>query len=186
MQFFLAARSALAKAGLVSVTAARAARANRGFIGSSCLRVGWGKWQANGKPGVKTVLKCNRFVASTTILEAGTLTCLDAAPENSDFRAYAGQLGNTLRRRILHWRCTRENKMALMILGLALIALKALGLAPVSGWDWWLVIAPLALAPLWWWFSDLSGRTRRLEEQRHEARRQARRRSTIASLGRRH
>ena len=76
--------------------------------------------------------------------------------------------------------------MALMILGLALIALKALGLAPVSGWDWWLVIAPLALAPRWWWFSDLSGRTRRLEEQRHEARRQARRRSTIASLGRRH
>jgi small Trp-rich protein len=136
------------------------------------------------------VLKCNRFVGSTTILGVPRLTRLDAAPENPGFPDDAGQQGDTAGAPASHRHhigiAQGEIEMALMILGLALIALKALGLAPVAAWDWWLVVAPLALAPLWWWFSDASGRTRRLEEQRHEARRQARRRSTVASLGRRH
>ena len=75
--------------------------------------------------------------------------------------------------------------MGLVVLGLLGIVLKAAGIGAVANWSWWVVLLPLALAPLWWHLSDLTGRTRRLQETRHDERRRERRRATIDALGRR-
>ena len=59
-------------------------------------------------------------------------------------------------------------------LGLALLALKFLEVAPVAGWDWWLVLSPLGLAVAWWAWADSSGYTRRKAMEREERRKQER------------
>ncbi|HVR51218.1 MAG TPA: TIGR04438 family Trp-rich protein [Pseudorhodoferax sp.] len=60
--------------------------------------------------------------------------------------------------------------MYLLGLGIVLLLLKWLAVAPIAAWSWWAVLAPFGLAALWWTWSDLSGRTKRSAAQRIEAR----------------
>lgn len=64
--------------------------------------------------------------------------------------------------------------MYLLGLGLVLLAMKYLEIGPVAAWDWWVVLAPFALAVLWWTWADASGYTKRQAMKREDARRQAR------------
>lgn len=59
--------------------------------------------------------------------------------------------------------------MYFLILGLALMVLKFLNVAPVADWSWWWVLAPFALAAAWWWLADATGYTRRRAMAREEA-----------------
>jgi small Trp-rich protein len=60
--------------------------------------------------------------------------------------------------------------MYLLILALVLLGLKLAGVEPVAHWSWWWVLSPFALAALWWLWSDLSGRTKRLAMKADEQR----------------
>ena len=64
--------------------------------------------------------------------------------------------------------------MWFLFIGLVALAMKYLEVAPVAGWSWWIVLAPFALAALWWTWSDSSGRTKRKVMQREDKRKQAR------------
>jgi small Trp-rich protein len=64
--------------------------------------------------------------------------------------------------------------MYLLGLGIILLAMKYLEIGPVANWDWWLVLSPLGLAVLWWWYADASGYTKRKAVERENARKQAR------------
>lgn len=64
--------------------------------------------------------------------------------------------------------------MVLLGLGIVLLALKWAQIGPVAGWSWWLVLAPFALAVLWWSWADSSGYTRRKVMEREQARKNAR------------
>lgn len=64
--------------------------------------------------------------------------------------------------------------MYLLLLGLALLALKLLDVDPVAGWAWWVVLTPFGLAALWWWWADTTGYTRRKAMEREEQRKRAR------------
>lgn len=66
--------------------------------------------------------------------------------------------------------------MWFVAIGAVLVLFKLVGWGAVALWSWWWVLAPFALAALWWTFSDASGLTRRKaaakEDQRVEKRRQ--------------
>ena len=59
-------------------------------------------------------------------------------------------------------------------LGLILLAMKYWEIGPVVAWDWWVVLAPFALAVVWWAWADASGYTKRKAMERENARRQGR------------
>jgi small Trp-rich protein len=59
-------------------------------------------------------------------------------------------------------------------IGIVLLAMKYLEMAPVAGWSWLYVLAPFGLAVVWWAWADASGYTRRKAMQREDKRRQAR------------
>ncbi len=67
--------------------------------------------------------------------------------------------------------------MWLVVVGVLLAGLKLLGVGFVAGWSWWLVLAPFALAAVWWKAADAMGITQRramdLEDQRAAKRRDA-------------
>lgn len=73
--------------------------------------------------------------------------------------------------------------MAFLLLGLALLAMKALEYGPVAEWSWWLVLAPFGLAVLWWAFSDATGRTQRIAIEKMEKRKVERRQRDMEALG---
>ncbi|MES2980630.1 MAG: TIGR04438 family Trp-rich protein [Pseudomonadota bacterium] len=64
--------------------------------------------------------------------------------------------------------------MYFLLLGLATLTLKAIGWGPVAAWDWWVVLAPFALAVAWWTWTDASGYTKRREMDKLEKRKQTR------------
>lgn len=64
--------------------------------------------------------------------------------------------------------------MYLLGIGIVLLALKFLEIGPVATLDWWLVLAPFALAVAWWAWADASGYTRRKAMEREDKRRQDR------------
>ncbi len=71
-------------------------------------------------------------------------------------------------------------------IGLLLLVLKYLEVAPVAAWSWWVVLSPFGLAMLWWWWADSSGYTKRKAIERENARKQARidkNRQAIGTLG---
>ncbi|TFZ03352.1 TIGR04438 family Trp-rich protein [Ramlibacter rhizophilus] len=70
--------------------------------------------------------------------------------------------------------------MYLLGLGLLLVALKLLGVAPVADWPWWGVMLPFPLVSFWWAFCDLTGITKKRVAEREESRRIARMRKIIA------
>jgi len=64
--------------------------------------------------------------------------------------------------------------MYLLGLGLVLLGMKYLEIVPVAALDWWVVLAPFALAVLWWAWADGSGYTKRKAMEREDARQRAR------------
>lgn len=74
--------------------------------------------------------------------------------------------------------------MVFILLGVLLLGLKLAGLAPVADWSWLVVLAPFALALVWWAWSDLSGRTGRIGVRKEQARKEERRRDLARGLGR--
>ncbi|MFM1906951.1 MAG: hypothetical protein RLZZ591_628 [Pseudomonadota bacterium] len=64
--------------------------------------------------------------------------------------------------------------MYLLALGLVLLVMKYLGVAPVAAISWWWVLSPFALAAAWWAWADASGYTRRKAMEREDQRRKSR------------
>lgn len=73
--------------------------------------------------------------------------------------------------------------MGLVVLGVVLLVLRWLEVAPMSGWSPWVMFVPFVLALFWWAWSDFSGRTRRRQEDAFAQRRQARRERAIVAMG---
>ena len=73
--------------------------------------------------------------------------------------------------------------MYLLVLGVALLTLKYLEFGPVALWSWWLVLAPFALAVVWWTWADWSGYTKKKAIQRENERKQARIDKSKEALG---
>lgn len=64
--------------------------------------------------------------------------------------------------------------MYLLGLGIILLVMKYLEIAPVVAWSWWIVLTPFALAVVWWAWADSTGYTRRKAMEREDKRRQDR------------
>ena len=64
--------------------------------------------------------------------------------------------------------------MYLVGIGIVFLLCKYLEIGPIANWDWWFVLAPFALAVLWWAWADGSGYTKRKAMERENARKQAR------------
>lgn len=79
--------------------------------------------------------------------------------------------------------------MLFILLGVALIALKLLGVSPMSDWnteptgDLWKLVWPFLAALAWWAWSDASGWTKRREMERDVQRKADRRARSIENLG---
>lgn len=73
--------------------------------------------------------------------------------------------------------------MALVIVGVVLLALKLLGLGPVAGWSWWWVVLPFALGALYWQFADSAGWTQRAAMRRADEKVKRRRDERLDALG---
>jgi small Trp-rich protein len=73
--------------------------------------------------------------------------------------------------------------MWLVVLGVVLVGLKLLGLGFVAALSWWLVLAPFALAAVWWQVADAVGITQRKAMEREDARAAQRREAQFESLG---
>ena len=73
--------------------------------------------------------------------------------------------------------------MYLLLIGIVLLALKYLEIEPVATWAWWVVLTPLGLAVLWWWWADWSGYTKKKALEKESARKQARIDKSRESLG---
>ena len=72
--------------------------------------------------------------------------------------------------------------MYLLGLGLILMLLKYIEWGPVALWSWWLVLAPFALAVVWWTWADATGYTKKKAMQRDDKRRDDRRARTKEAL----
>jgi small Trp-rich protein len=59
-------------------------------------------------------------------------------------------------------------------LGIVLLLMKYLEMGPVATWSWLVVLAPFALAVVWWAWADASGYTRRKAMEAEDKRRQDR------------
>ena len=59
-------------------------------------------------------------------------------------------------------------------LGLVFLTLKFLEIGPIAVWDWWVVLAPFALAIAWWAWADSTGYTKRKAMESEDAKRKAR------------
>jgi len=73
--------------------------------------------------------------------------------------------------------------MALIVIGVILLALKLAALGPVAGWSWLVVLAPFPCAIVWWGISDMTGRTARKAMEREDERKEKRRREAMDRLG---
>ena len=73
--------------------------------------------------------------------------------------------------------------MWLVVVGVVLVGLKLLGVGFVAGWSWWLVLAPFALAAVWWKLADAMGITQRQAMDREDARAAKRREAQFEALG---
>ncbi|WP_414676479.1 TIGR04438 family Trp-rich protein [Methylibium sp.] len=73
--------------------------------------------------------------------------------------------------------------MYFLLLGVLLGALKLLDVGPPAAWSWWIVLAPFALAIVWWSWADWSGYTRRKEMDKMDERKEARRHQNMLALG---
>ena len=72
--------------------------------------------------------------------------------------------------------------MYLLGLGIIFLVLKYAEIGPVAAWSWWWVLAPFALAVIWWAWADSTGYTKRKAMERDDQRRDARRQRTKNAL----
>jgi small Trp-rich protein len=63
-----------------------------------------------------------------------------------------------------------ENTMYFLGLGLVFLLCKYLEVGPMATWSWWIILAPFALAVLWWAWADASGYTKRKVMERENER----------------
>ena len=73
--------------------------------------------------------------------------------------------------------------MYLLLIGIMGVALKYLGIEPVAGLNWWLVLLPFALAVGWWAWADASGYTKRKQIKEMDERKQKRIGKQRAAMG---
>lgn len=73
--------------------------------------------------------------------------------------------------------------MAFLILGLVLFGLKLAEIGPVANLSWLWVLAPFALAAIWWSISDSIGLTQRRAINKMEDRKIKRREAHMEALG---
>ncbi len=73
--------------------------------------------------------------------------------------------------------------MLFILLGVILVGLKLAEMNPVAEWSWLAVLAPFALALVWWAWADKFGRTQRQAMNRDQERKQARRRNLAQGMG---
>lgn len=79
--------------------------------------------------------------------------------------------------------------MLFVVIGVVVIALNLLGIGPPGHWNWaifgdlWKFTVPFLLAVIWWAWSDKSGRDKRREVARMDAKKEKRRREQLGSLG---
>lgn len=73
--------------------------------------------------------------------------------------------------------------MWFVVAGVVLLVLKLLGLGPVSGWAWWWVALPFALAALYWQIADSAGWTQRAAMRRADEKVKQRRDARLETLG---
>ena len=73
--------------------------------------------------------------------------------------------------------------MAFLIIGVLLLAGKLAEIGPMGGWSWWIVLAPFAMATVWWAIADSIGFTQRKAMQRMDDRKEKRRNAALESLG---
>ena len=68
-------------------------------------------------------------------------------------------------------------------LGIILLAMKYLEVAPVAAWSWWVVFSPFGLAIAWWAWADSTGYTKRKAMERENLRKQPRIDSNKEAIG---
>ena len=68
-------------------------------------------------------------------------------------------------------------------LGIGLLLLKWQEIGPVAEWSWWTVLAPFALAVVWWTWADWSGYTKRKAMERDDQRKQDRINRHLEAIG---
>jgi small Trp-rich protein len=73
--------------------------------------------------------------------------------------------------------------MLFLLVGLAMLGMKLMEIAPVVNWPWWVVFIPFGLAVLWWWWADASGYTKQRAINREDARKKARIDKNRANIG---
>jgi small Trp-rich protein len=73
--------------------------------------------------------------------------------------------------------------MWFIVLGVLLIVMKLADFGIVATWTWWVVLAPFALALVWWTYADSSGYTKRREMDKLEEKKRERRRKALDALG---
>jgi small Trp-rich protein len=73
--------------------------------------------------------------------------------------------------------------MILLVLGLAILAMKFAGYGPVADWPWWVFPIPFVATLLWWWYADVSGLNKRREMDRMEDRKSERRYGLLQRMG---
>jgi small Trp-rich protein len=77
-----------------------------------------------------------------------------------------------------------ETVMWFLGAGVVLLLLKWLEVGPVAALSWWLVLAPFALAVVWWAWADSSGYTKRKASERMDRRKEERLERSRKALGR--
>ncbi len=64
--------------------------------------------------------------------------------------------------------------MYFLIAGVVLLLLKYLEIGAVAEWSWYVVLAPFALAVVWWTWADWSGYTKKKAMEKMDKRKQDR------------
>jgi small Trp-rich protein len=71
----------------------------------------------------------------------------------------------------------------MVIVGVLLLLAKMAEFGPFATWSWWIILAPFALAVVWWQFADSSGLTKRRAMDKMDARKAKRRDDALEALG---
>ncbi len=73
--------------------------------------------------------------------------------------------------------------MAFLGIGIVLVVLKYLEIAPVASLPWWMIAVPFGLAVAWWTWADSSGYTKKKAMERENARKRDRIEKSREALG---
>ena len=73
--------------------------------------------------------------------------------------------------------------MPMVVIGVLLLAAKIAEFGPFGDWSWWIILAPFAIAVVWWHFSDTSGLTQKRAMNKMEERKIQRRERSMEALG---